>query len=246
MAKKLKEVIRKTPVIVGSSIKAATKPEDTPSQMQAYNAPFNENELPADVSLPWKMDELATRLHKHYGKNVNQHSRTVSTYTAGDSKDINHALWTRHTTGNSEYRNHMPSMIDNHIGNLHDMTTSQKTPEPLTVHSKVEYDPREKMNSKGIVHHPAFMSTSIDPKYVKKFRANGDEHHMLSIDLPKGSPGAYIGGVSEYPEEREFLLPKGQNIKIHRTENHFERHPVKGHMINYHTHYATIEHGYEK
>lgn len=39
--------------------------------------------------------------------------------------------------------------------------------------------------------------------------------HILKIKVPKYHPGIYIGDRSHYPEEKEFLLPRGLYLKIH-------------------------------
>ena len=45
---------------------------------------------------------------------------------------------------------------------------------------------------------------------------------MLKIHIPKGSKhGAYIAHMSGLPNEKEFLIDKGKNIRIHpRPEIH--------------------------
>jgi len=65
----------------------------------------------------------------------------------------------------------------------------------------------------------AYLSTS-----VTNFDALpvGDERHPsqihIKIDLPKGSRGAYIAGVSEYPEQNEFLIARDSTFTISDVE----------------------------
>ncbi len=93
------------------------------------------------------------------------------------------------------------------------------------------------------VHLPAFTSTSTDFNAAAKFaqqtshnkgfagehdeanhgiaphvgRNGGISRHVLSIQVPKGTTGASVAGRSLFPEEREILLNRGHNIRIHRT-----------------------------
>ena len=53
------------------------------------------------------------------------------------------------------------------------MIASNKTPESLHVYSGVPYDPRTKMNSEGIVHHPAYIASSLKKSVAKGF---ADKH----------------------------------------------------------------------
>lgn len=55
----------------------------------------------------------------------------------------------------------------------------------------------------------AFISTSL-----QEFRLEHDEDIQLKIEVPAGSRGAYIAGVSGWPRETEVLLPRGTAIEL--------------------------------
>jgi hypothetical protein len=59
-----------------------------------------------------------------------------------------------------------------------------------------------------VVYDPGFSSTSINPN-----SAFGGAVAM-QIEIPAGSPGAYVANVSNYPNEQEFLLPPGTRFRI--------------------------------
>jgi hypothetical protein len=46
---------------------------------------------------------------------------------------------------------------------------------------------------------------------------------QLKIDVPKGYKSAYVAGVSEYPEQSEFILQHGTKVRITRVEYKNER-----------------------
>ena len=73
-------------------------------------------------------------------------------------------------------------------------------------------------------HLPAFTSTSIDPTVAEDFSTEtpGKHKHILKIHIPKGSEhGRFVGHVSRFELEHEFLLNKGRNLKIHPKPEHF-------------------------
>lgn len=139
---------------------------------------------------------------------------------ANNSSETNDALWKRH-----EGQKLHPDMA-NHVGRLDDAIRANKMPYDVDVHSGIKYDPRTRMNSEGIVHHPAFLSTSLDKDRAKSFAishmedSTGEEAHTLHIIVPKGHPGAYLGAEKfPNPEEKEVLLPRGLKLKHIHTES---------------------------
>lgn len=206
---------------------------------------------------PTKVKGLHQKLTNHYHKlNIrNEETKAVRQYT-DDSTHINQYHWEKHHgtlskdgfIHHSEYLDSLTkanshkeleaksSLIDNAL-NYH------KTPHELTVYSGVQSDPRNRANN-GMVHHPAYLSTSIRSKTAVGFaRSNATEHgmHILKIKVPEGHPGAYVAHISHAPQEREFILPRGTNLKLtgHRAVTRPSRlFPGEGEVHHYH--HATI------
>jgi hypothetical protein len=123
--------------------------------------------------------------------------------------------------------------------------SANKTPHEMMVYSGVKGDPRKKMNSEGIVHHPAYLSTSIKKGVADSFaQDNRDESneingksqyhaHLLHIHLPEGHDSAYINHISEHNHEHEMLLPRGMNLKHNETITDTKETP----HASYHTHH---------
>jgi len=169
---------------------------------------------------------LHDRLTAHYKHFDQWHLRKLKKYS-DESEATNNYLWQRHkrrTIGNGHERGGESSNVQK----LDEATQIHKTPEAMTVYSGVQYDPRKKMNKEGIVHHPAYLSTSLRHSIAEGFAYNqkddGATRHVLHIHLKKGTTGAYIGDHSHSPPEREFLLPRGTNLKHQGTDSYeYER-----------------------
>lgn len=103
------------------------------------------------------------------------------------------------------------------------------------------FNPREHFeNNNGVIHTPAFTSTSINPHMAKDFAYTGkhEEQHILHFELPAGyAKGAYMEHHSMHPHEQEYLLDKGQSWKLKNHSEHHthdltwaEGHPTKLHV----------------
>jgi hypothetical protein len=83
------------------------------------------------------------------------------------------------------------------------------------------YDPTSQMR-KGIIHTPAFTSTSLDPDTAMDFMNKGQEDaHILHFHLPVGyKKSLYVGDHSLVGNEHELLLDKAQTwrLKGHETK----------------------------
>jgi hypothetical protein len=191
-----------------------------------------------------KTQNLHDHLIKHYSKYVGEHEEHLKKYT-DDSSGVNTKLWKTHAK--KKLSDDEKYTADRHsspkVEWLDSAMHQHKTPDNLTVYSGTNIDPRKAKNKEGIVHHPAYMSTSIMPHIAREF---GDLHkgpdgvhekHMMMIHVPKGSHGAYVGNPkhSYTPEEREFILPRGTNLRHLESSSHEENHSIYG-KVRYHTH----------
>jgi len=177
-------------------------------------------------------------LANHY-KFDKSHHDDLDKFT-GSSMQINSSLWNsrddhhRQIFGNSE--------TNNRIKRLDSVLSLHKTPQEMTVYSGSQHDPRKMKNSEGIVHHPAYLSTSLKRNIAQGFANSNQtynkdihkaEKHLYKIKVPQGSSGAFVGhhGIAR---EEEFILPRGTNLKHEKTES--KETPTK----IYHTHHMSV------
>jgi len=198
----------------------------------------------------YHLNVLHQNLSKHYNR-FNLDEKTIDSiqHYSSDSSHINGHLW-------NNYKNKVKSMntvpdydvkkIQNTIENLDSAMKSHKTPHELTLWSGSKHDPRDWMDKNSIVHHPAYMSTSLvsnksaqfasyNPKIIDKGNFLGNKHeirNIYKIHVPEGHPGMYIGHISSLSSEREFLLPRGTNLRHIKTEYHS---PDRGQYGKIHT-----------
>lgn len=182
-------------------------------------------------------DAVNDAIQDHYAANNMLNYHHYSDYTTS-SYMTNMDLYYHHNDGGSPHE--LPEDSDHeHIQGLDESLNHEKTPKPMTVFSGVGFNPGQlaAKHPKKQLYMPAFTSATIDPAVATKFaqpltkgaagesmadRYNvakddnneGADHHMLRINLPKGHPGSYIADSSEHPEEKEFLLPRQQTMKI--------------------------------
>jgi len=180
-------------------------------------------------------DNVHDALSNHYSDNP--HSEHVD-YYSNESYPINMALYMHHDEGGDPKQ--LPDEDVNDISHddikgLDKALKVNKTPKPMTVFSGVGFNPGQMAakNPKGNLYMPSYTSTSISPSVASQFAKplttgseqdgynpdadkakNGADHHVLRINLPKGHPGSYIAGSSYHPDEKEFLLPRQQSMKI--------------------------------
>jgi hypothetical protein len=165
---------------------------------------------------------LHDKLKNHYGNIISsENDKQLSNYTA-TSYTINNHLWKQHQDDGNGYEFDNIGYRDR-IDSIDNSLNRSKTPQKLSVYSGTAHDPRNYMNDKNIVHHPAYISTSLSNQTAQKFTMAhyGDIKHVLKINVPKGHPGAYVDHMSENPGEHEFVLPRGLNLKYKGTTKHY-------------------------
>ena len=129
---------------------------------------------------------------------------------------------------------HMDSALNHPIG--HELHT----------YSGVGFDVNKTANSDGILHLPAYTSTSIDKNVAKKFAHKGHRENHLSkrniihFHLQENNKGKYLGTDSNIHSEKEFTLPRNTTIKIHNLNNPEEHTSISGEK--YHVYHASIIH----
>ena len=193
-------------------------------------------------------DELNESLKNHY-KGVK--SLAAKEYQEGGSSNMNKTLWAIHN--NNKAIKYISQDVATHAPELQKTLLSQKTPHDLHVWSGTPIDPRQIKDKDNVVHHPAFLSTSLREgvavnfarKRAKTYSSKGNDiiykNHLLKIHVPEGHPGLYMGNHNpdNYGSyEKEFILPAGTNLKHIKTEtfNHdsLERDYFARHVFHVH------------
>jgi len=156
------------------------------------------------------------------------------------SYNVNNYHWEKHK-GKGEH----DATEEKKTKHLDAAINNNKTPEPLTVYSGIGYDPRKRMNKDGVVHHPAYLSTSLERESAKTFAAKNStidhenktiHRHMLQIDVPQGHPSAL---VPHNTFEKELVLPRGMNLRHKKTDTNETTSPYGEKLIHY-THHMEI------
>jgi hypothetical protein len=182
--------------------------------------------------------KLHESLSDHYKNFTEDHIDNIKKYT-DDSYGINSYLWKKHKGEEitEEDKHYALKHSSPKIEKMDSALKAHKTPYDLEVHSGTDHDPRELKNSEGIMHHPAYLSTSLMHNKATDFAGVGKDgnKHVLSINVPKGSHGAYVENHSYSPNEREFIIPRDSKLKHISTDVETRKHSIYGH-IKIHTH----------
>jgi hypothetical protein len=98
----------------------------------------------------------------------------------------------------------------------------------MTTYSGINFDPNKKRSDSGIVHLPAFTSTSIQRITAARygmFNTKGKKvSHVLAITHPKGSTGMYIGNDEDFTpfRDNEFITPRHTTLNIEKEPTKYE------------------------
>ena len=180
---------------------------------------------------------LESKLNKHYD-DLDNHHDVLHKFTS-DSRDVNSYLWNRHKDP-KELHN---ESIEHKVHRLDSAVNHHHTPEDMVVWSKSKHDPRHIKNVDDIVHHPAYLSTSIKKSVAEQHFQGRNKvvhdgithHHVYRIEVPKGHPGVYIPDHHSVDfRAKEFVLPRGTNMKHIKTET------VEDGATHYHTHHMKV------
>lgn len=143
------------------------------------------------------------------------------TESSDHSRLLNNTAIHAHNFGEADLAEHHRTLLhdlDNAIEH-----TRRPLPEETHVYSGVKWEP--KLNEGDTVHLPAYTSTSLNPNtsggYAHDFNFKHDgnkssrEQHILHFHLPEGyDKGTYVGGISEFEGEKEYLLPRNTKWKV--------------------------------
>ena len=186
-------------------------------------------------------------LSKHFHTpDAQAHSVAIRKYT--NNSAVNGYLWRK---SQKEPANLYDADHKSLIPKLDKALKSNKTPHQFEVYSSTKHDPRVMKNKNGLVKHPAYLSTTLDPEFavgrdmhaqthINKEGKKETHQHVLHITVPKDHHGFYAGDNPTYTSwmgEREFILPRGLNLHHEKTDTF--QHP-KSPGTHLHIHHMTI------
>lgn len=147
----------------------------------------------------------------------------VYRYTAA-SKPLNRLLYRIHNEGGT-----VPHTMEitgrynftHDIRGLDAAINRNKLKHDLVVYSGVGWNPASRMQADGLIHLPAYTSTSTSKNIAYNFAKSNKKHdtdiHILRIHNPKDSTGLYTHDdptITQYEGENEFIIPRNTKIKI--------------------------------
>lgn len=175
--------------------------------LEAYEMPFKKG------IVKYRHLTQANNQILHFAANnivSNPHRETID-YTL-DSTDINRDLW--------KHKKNMfiPVQRLSTVNTINrNLDENKPLSDDLIVYSGVRRDPQELVkDSGGLLHHPAFLSTSINPRTALNFsETSNGAIHLLKIKLRKGQRvGSYIGEKSTHSTENEYLIKANNMLHI--------------------------------
>lgn len=181
---------------------------------------------------PYEHTRRKTEKQEYYENLYSDHTPSLfdklmlKHYTGSAYQAVNENLWEHGVKGvpiksepdimlgrhvsNEEYTHHLSKAIDKFPAAREDMIVYAG----LHQDANIEYHIQ---NTDGIVHIPAFSSTSTNPGIASKFARDAmDGRRVLHIHIKEGQHvGAFIAPYSTHTQESEFLLKPNHLLKIH-------------------------------
>jgi hypothetical protein len=112
----------------------------------------------------------------------------------------------------------MEKSIKSYIREIDKVMKREKVPEDIVTSRSVGLsvfggDPTKYLGK--TFKDDGFMSVSVADQPIGSF---GGGQAVLTIEVPKGTPGYYLNGVTKFPEEKELLLARGTELAISKVE----------------------------
>jgi hypothetical protein len=163
-------------------------------------------------------NRLLGRLSSYYSTG----GEHLTDYTRYSGK-VNGHLWNKHKNPETPE----DESINEHVAKLDKTLGAYKAPEDMTVWSKSIHDPREHINKDGVMHHPAYFSTSVRKSVVEGQYNNRNvvtdekgikHHHLYEVHVSRGTGGVLIPDRTNVDKNaKEYLMPRGINMKYEGT-----------------------------
>lgn len=197
------------------------KKNDVNSDIVDYSKPEFYDTSSFKSYKPNSSDEkiMQEQAHKWFNELKPDEQDAIMYYTRDTMHDINHFLI------NGEYNNKMfgwehakPEVIKTKNAEMHkridDLNSALNKAEPVenfVTKRAVDYNEWEEM--KKLVGKKTF---SIFERYKSTSPFNGDypASKYITYYIPKGAKGSYLGDISDYKSEKEYLLKAGQKFLV--------------------------------
>ena len=183
-------------------------------------------------------EEIGEHLHKIHDFHSTPQNHAIKKYTSY-SRDLNQYLVNRFNQQkeppkDSYDEEKLNKHFERHAENLDTALHHHKNPFYLDTFHGASFHPgklaAEHPNNR--IYFPSFVSTSTSKRKASSFGSlfnskgdkesyGGNDRHMIHFHLEPGHKGMYIGDHSEFPEEKELLLPRGFSAHIHPTPDKF-------------------------
>ena len=172
-------------------------------------------------------------------------------YTAA-SRPVNKELFNRYESGNTSPLDKF-DVNSNRYNFTHDLKgldaaiSRNKLKHELVTYSGVGEHVIARKNQEGLLHLPAYTSTTVDKSTAHHFadsnRKNFKNLHILRIVHPEGSAGVYThndADITQYATESEYVMPRGTTLHIKDSPEIY--HDDHGNRVHVWTAHRLLEH----
>ena len=189
------------------------------------NITSHNNDSEEDSEVPdyksYMKDEYDMASILDYGDLTSEEKEVLYRYSENDFEEINRSLYVKDYPYASNW--------GEDIRIITECIDRKKIPDNLNVYRGISDSTilfgedgdltAEKLHEKyegSLILHKNFMSTSTELAVADEFLQNGGEGRkvMLSLKLPKGRKGIFMGKASCYPDEKEILLQRSSVLEI--------------------------------
>jgi hypothetical protein len=209
--------------------KSKYKPPASPAAAPKSDDNYFSGDHNKEMWINHRVPALSLSLEHHYAGTTSEVERDhIRAYT-DSSREFNKDIYNEHLHGHEPSTHHM---YQRHV--LDKYLHSQETPDHMDVWSGIKRSPEHHaVKEDGKIHMllASHTSTSTSPRIGGRFSGQDRDQeaglaphlkhtgkHVLRIKVPKGSPGAFIAGLSSMGRsEHEFLLPSASRLHVHPT-----------------------------
>ena len=176
-------------------------------------------------------NEIANKLHARTANSVSPKEKSIIRGYASGSAVLNKSLMSG-------------SKLGERAQLVHDTIKKHAKPAGMEVHlysgtGPTDFSALAKKSKDGILHSPAHISASHDKHVADEFAFHGDRtkgKHMIKIHVQPHDKILHISKLSQFPEEKETIIPAGTKLKYSHTEDgHIgDKHLAAGKPIKIH------------
>jgi hypothetical protein len=168
-------------------------------------------------------EDIVGSHYNHTDTLSDNHKNIISSYMEEDYDEMNRHLYQKAAR---TLVNNRPS-TDLKVNTLNNvLSTYPALNRDITVYtgvSRKNYIDAKRKAGNGVLHLPAFTSTSLYPEVAMRYAADSEKHcndvgfvnDVMKITIPKGTRhGGFVNNLSQTPHEDEFLLKNNRHVKI--------------------------------